>query len=189
MTVKIIGVGQDVDTTGAKVGFTFQLTDGLKYDRPVNMQMNSSNTTSGGWQSCLMRSTNLPKIKDALPAELKAKLKKVKKKTNMTGSGTATVETEDDLFLLSFKEVFGDAQGYASDGSHNWLKEEGEWYQWYQQHNTNADRVIKQAGGSANGWWLRSIYSSSRFCGVNISGAWGYDYANNDYLPCAGLCI
>lgn len=190
VTVKIIGIAQDVDKSNNKLGFTLQLTDGLSYSQPVSMRMNSSNTTTNGWGQSEMRSTNLPKIYDALPSDLKAVIKKANKKYSTTVSGTGTIQTaEDSLWLLSYIEVFGDAQGYASDGSHNWLKYEGEWYKWYKDHNTNADRVIKQAGGSANLWWLRSPYSSSFFCFVVSSGSWYHVDAGSSLLPCAGFCV
>lgn len=185
---RVIGVGQDVDENGNKIGITFQLCDGLAYNQPVNMQMNSSRTTSGGWQNCLMRSTNLPKIEAAMPEELRSRLKTIKKKTNMTSSGSTLTETNDKLALLSYTEVFGDDQAPNSSNT-PWCKGEGEWYQWYKSHNTNADRIINQASGSAGGWWLRSVYSSTNFGGVPSNGAWYYNHANGSYLPCACFAI
>ena len=185
---RIIGVGQDVDKNGNKIGLTFQLCDGLAYNQPTVMRMNASRTTSGGWETCEMRTTNLPKIEAALPEELKSRLKMIKKKTNMTSSGSALKETTDKLALLSQTEVFGDDQVPNSSNT-PWCKGEGEWYQWYKNHNTNADRIINQAGGSANSWWLRSVYSSTNFGIVRDGGTWDGSNANHSYLPCACFAV
>lgn len=185
---RIIGVGQDVDATGKKLGLTFQLCDGLSYNQPVAMQMNANGSTSGGWETCLMRTTNLPKIEAALPADLKSKLKTIKKKTNMITSGSTLKETTDKLSLLSFTEVFGDNQAPNSSTT-TWCKGEGEWYQWYQSHNTNNDRIIKQAGGSDYYWWLRSVYNSYNFGVVVNNGSWSGSNASGSYLPCACFSV
>lgn len=181
---RIIGVEQDVDENSNKIGLTFQLCDGLARDKPTAMRMNASNATSGGWETCEMRTTNLPKIKDALPDDLKPLLKKIRKKTNMADSGTQMTESADELVLLSVMEVFGPSQN-----AKEWWPLEGEWYQWYENHNTNEDRIIHDMSGSAGGWWLRSVYSSASFCYVNTNGARGTDGASYSHLPCACFAI
>ena len=57
--IDIIGKSHDDYADGSgKAPLTFQLHDCYAY---VN-RMNSSNTNSGGWTSCAMRSTHLPAI-------------------------------------------------------------------------------------------------------------------------------
>ena len=184
VTVKIIGIGQDVEPGGAKLGFTFQLTDGLVY---TNFKMNDSDTTSGGWRDSKMRSTYLPTVEAALPSDLRNLLKTMVKKTHITDSFNNLIETQDRLALLSQTEVFGDETNPQS--SWGWPKGEGVWYQWYQQHNTNNDRIIKRADGSAYGWWLRSVYSSTCFRLVYSNGTLGYNSASTQYLPCACFSV
>lgn len=181
VTAMIIGIGHDVDESGAKLGFTFQLRDGLPYQ---TFTMNSSATTSGGWRDSLMRSTNIKKVKEAMPADLKSRLKTMVKKTNITASGTSTVETQDDIALLSVREVFGSAET-----GQTWWASEGEQYEWYAAHNTASDRIIKRADGSAHSWWLRSVYSSTNFCRVDDDGNRNSGNADYERLPCACFSV
>ena len=54
--IDIIGKNHDTYTAGGKAPLTFQLHDCYADKK----DMNSSNTNSGGWTSCAMRSTHLP---------------------------------------------------------------------------------------------------------------------------------
>ena len=54
--IDIIGINHDTYTAGGTAPLTFQLHD--CYGETKNM--NSSDTNSGGWTSCAMRSTRLP---------------------------------------------------------------------------------------------------------------------------------
>lgn len=186
---RIIGVCHDHDEEGNIIGLSFQMRDGLSISKPAIMIMTSSGYATGGWEVCEMRTTNLPKLKDALPEDLRPLLKKVKRKTNMDMSSGEPKETIDELALLSYAEVFGDAQGYASDGSHNWLKNEGTWYEWYKNHNTNEDRIIRGESGSVDIWWLRSAHSSVSFCFVDRDGSWYWGAGSAAYRPCFGFCV
>lgn len=190
---RIIGVGQDVDESGNKIGITFQLCDGLAYNQPTAMRMNSSNVASGGWETCEIRKTNLPKIEAALPEELRSCLKTIKKKIYIPNRSSVILkETTDKLVLLSQTEVFGDNQDPNTTQTPS-LKGEGEWYQWYRNHNTNNDRIIHQANGLAYDWWLRSAwpsnYTPSYFGSVSSSGAYGGTLAGLSCLPCACFAV
>lgn len=185
---KLIGINHDNLSSGGKAGFTFQLTDGLSYSKPVNMRMNNTNSTSGGWNSCEMRTTNLPKLQDALPSDLKGLLKYIVKKTNMTNSGSTLTKTTDKLALLSYTEVFGDDQA-PNNSNTTWCKNEGTRYEWYAEHDTNSDRTIKQDSGTSYNWWLRSVYNSNYFGLVTNKGEWNDYHASRSYLPAACFCV
>ena len=156
--IDIIGKNHDdlSDGTG-KAPLTFQMHD--CYDEAK--QMNSSNTNSGGWNSCAMRSTHLPAILALMPAEVKSAIREVQKKTSAGNKSSSIQTTNDKLFLLSEIEIFGSTT-YSFAG-------EGTQYEYYQVGNS----TVKNRSGSAYTWWERSPNSSNsaRFCIVLSDGA------------------
>lgn len=130
--------------------------------------MNSSNTSSGGWNASMMRTVTMAQLYDLLPSDLRDVLATVNIKA-ADGRNSSTVDTSaDKLFLLAAKEVFGTSNNNAMAEENAVLTQ----WKWYQDHNTNADRV-KKVNGSAFAWWLRSPFSgySDTFCHVYSSGS------------------
>lgn len=154
--IDIIGKNHDTYTSGGKAPLTFQLHD--CYADKKNM--NSSNTNSGGWTSCAMRSTHLPAILSKMPTEVQNGIREVNKLTS-AGSQSSTINTTaDKLFLLSEIEIFGSVR-YSKSG-------EGTQYDYYKAGNSN----VKNQNGSAAVWWERSprASDSTAFCMVNSDG-------------------
>ena len=157
---EVAGVGMD----GA--GFTFVCDDLVG-----THAMNSSSTTSGGWEGCAMRSWLSGTLINSFPSDLRAVIKTVTKK-NTSGYGAAT--TQDKLWIPSYTEVglqSGDAEGAK-----------------YPIFTDNASR-IKKDGSSAARWWLRSVYSSSSFRYVVSDGSLGNYGASTAYGVCPCFCI
>ena len=154
--IDIIGKNHDTYASGGTAPLTFQMHDcyGTTY------QMNSSYTNSGGWTSCAMRSTHLPVILNLMPAEVKAAIKEVQKKTSAGSQSSSIQTTNDKLFLLSEIEIFGSTT-YSFAG-------EGTQYDYYQAGNSK----VKNRNGGACSWWERSPYSGKTpsFCLVGSSG-------------------
>ena len=154
--VDIIGKNHDTYTAGGKAPLTFQLHDCYADTKA----MNSSNTNSGGWTSCAMRSTHLPAILALMPTEIQNGIREVNKLTS-AGSQSATINTTaDKLFLLSEVEIFGSTT-YSEAG-------EGTQYDYYKAGNSK----VKKQNGSAAAWWERSPNGgiSARFCYVDSGG-------------------
>ena len=159
--VDIIGKNHDTYANGGKAPLTFQLHD--CYGETKNM--NSSNTNSGGWTSCAMRSTHLPAILALMPTEVQNGIREVHKMTS-AGSQSATINTTaDKLFLLSEIEIFGSVSNSKSG--------EGTQYDYYKAGNSK----VKKYNGSAYSWWERSPYASNSaiFCLVYSNGS-AYNY-------------
>ena len=158
--VDIIGKNHDTYTAGGKAPLTFQLHD-CYADKKA---MNSSNTNSGGWTSCAMRSTHLPAILALMPTEVKNGIREVNKLTSAGNKSSTINTTADKLFLLSEVEIFGSTT-YSAAG-------EGTQYDYYKAGNSK----VKNRNGSASTWWERSpgASNSEYFCLVNRSG-----YAND----------
>ena len=173
--VDIIGKNHDTYTAGGKAPLTFQLHD--CYGETKNM--NSSNTNSGGWTSCAMRSTHLPAILALMPTEVQNGIREVSKKASV-GGASSTIETvSDKLFLLSEVEIFG-STSYSAAG-------EGTQYDYYKAGNSK----VKKRSGSAATWWERSPYASdsARFCLVYSDGSAGYGIASGARGVAFGFCF
>lgn len=174
--IDIIGKSHDDYSDGSgKAPLTFQLRD--CYGETKNM--NSSNTNSGGWTSCAMRSTHLPAILALMPTEVQNGIREVNKLTS-AGSQSATINTTaDKLFLLSEIEIFGSVS-YSKSG-------EGTQYDYYKAGNSK----VKKFNGSANYWWERSPHGSNSayFCGVGSGGDADCRRASNAFGVAFGFCF
>lgn len=173
--IDIIGKNHDTYASGGKAPLTFQLHD--CYGETKNM--NSSNTNSGGWTSCAMRSTHLPAILALMPTEVQNGIREVNKLTS-AGSQSATINTTaDKLFLLSEIEIFGSVS-YSKSG-------EGTQYDYYKAGNSK----VKKFNGSAYVWWERSPYGSgsTRFCSVNSDGNANGNSASGARGVAFGFCF
>lgn len=154
---------------------TFQMHD--CYDDAK--KMNSSNTNSGGWTNCAMRTTHLPAILALMPAEVQAAIKEVQKKASAGNKSSSIQTTNDKLFLLSEIEIFGSTT-YSFAG-------EGKQYDYYKAGNSK----VKNLSGGAYNWWERSPSSSNStvFCLVNGNGNAGAGRASNSYGVAFGFCF
>lgn len=173
--IDIIGKNHDTYASGGTAPLTFQMHD--CYDE--TKQMNSSNTNSGGWQNSAMRTTHLPAILNLMPAEVKAAIRDVQKKSSAGNQSSSIQTTNDKLFLLSEIEIFGSTT-YSFAG-------EGKQYDYYKAGNSK----VKNLSGSAVSWWERSPYSSNTagFCYVNRSGNANWNYASGSYGVAFGFCF
>lgn len=173
--IDIIGKNHDTYASGGTAPLTFQMHDcyGTTY------WMNSSNTNSGGWTNCAMRSTHLPAILNMMPAEVQAAIKEVQKKTSAGNRSSSIQTTNDKLFLLSEIEIFGSTT-YSFAG-------EGTQYAYYQAGNSK----VKNRNGSANYWWERSPRSntSTNFCCVSRNGSADSDFAYGSRGVAYGFCF
>lgn len=173
--IDIIGKNHDTYASGGKAPLTFQLHDCYADTKA----MNSSNTNSGGWTSCAMRSTHLPAILALMPTEVRSGIREVNKLTS-AGSQSSTINTTaDKLFLLSEVEIFGSTSHSAAG--------EGTQYDYYKAGNSK----VKNRNGSAASWWERSPYASysTRFCLVNGNGGANYITASDARCVAFGFCF
>ena len=173
--IDIIGKNHDTYAAGGTAPLTFQMHDCYTETK----QMNSSNTNSGGWQNSAMRTTHLPAILNMMPAEVKAAIRDVQKKSSAGNQSSSIQTTNDKLFLLSEIEIFGSTT-YSFAG-------EGKQYAYYQAGNSK----VKNLSGSAYTWWERSPTSSNSttFCNVNSSGSANANDASGSNGVAFGFCF
>lgn len=176
--IDIIGKNHDDYADGSgKAPLTFQMHG--CYHKGYGM--NSTNTNNGGWTNSLMRTTHLPEIKEVLPTEVKAALRKVSKKTSAGSKSTTLNTTDDDLFLPSEVEVFGSVLNSTAG--------EGSQYDYYAAGN---NKVKSPGGAVAPYWWMRSpwIGDTERFCIVNSAGqSYESGYAANRLGVAFAFCF
>lgn len=174
--IDIIGKSHDDYADGSgKAPLTFQMHDCYA---DVN-RMNSSNTNSGGWTSCAMRSTHLPAILALMPTEVQNGIREVNKLTS-AGSQSSTINTTaDKLFLLSEIEIFGNVS-YSKSG-------EGTQYDYYKAGNSK----VKNRNGGAAYWNERSPLKdgSTQFCMVSNTGTADYGGASSAAGVAFGFCF
>ena len=173
--VDIIGKNHDTYTAGGTAPLTFQLHD-CYADKKA---MNSSDTNSGGWTSCAMRTTHLPAILALMQTVVRNGIREVNKLTS-AGNKSATINTTSDkLFLLSEVEIFGSTT--------NSVAGEGTQYDYYKAGNSK----VKKRNGSAEYWWERSpdASDSTYFCMVYRNGRASYDDANLADGVAFGFCF
>lgn len=141
------------------------------------LNMNNTQTNSGGWQASLMRKNVMLLIKNAFPADLRAVIKTSTIFTTQGSGNGACTATEDEIFLLAEFEVFG-SRTRASTQEPNYLKQ----YAYYSAGNSKV-KYLHNATATAAHWWERSPISGNTtgFCFVNTNGSADYNGAYYSY--------
>ena len=153
-----------------------------------SMSYGDSDTNSGGWESCYMRSTIMSAIKNVLPTDLQNVLKTVTKFTDNTGgrsdSSSNVTATTETICLEAEFEVHG-ARTYANIHEQNKQKQ----YDYYK--NGNSKIRYKYNNISSNViCWNRSpgfgAINGDSFCAVSDDGSRSYPNSRNCYAiaPC-----
>lgn len=159
--VDIIGKHHDayVDDSGT-APLTLQLHDCYK----TAYKMNASQSATGGWEKCLMRTESMPIVLSKMPAEVQLAIREVKKTSGAGNQSYSVSATADKLFLLSEVETFGTAT-YSASG-------EGRQYEYYKAGNT-ARKPQFNEWGNITGYshWLRSAPTNSNVTFVAVAGS------------------
>lgn len=154
-------------------GLTFGAVDCV-----TTAKMNSTDTNSGGWGNCLMRTSTMPTLQSGMPDTLA----QVRVPYVDYNNQSTILYSDDYLFLPAEIEVFG-ARSYSPEAEANELTQ----FAYY----ANGGSKIKSFSGSARWWWLRSVahYNNGIFSCVNIFGNANGSYASgtDGAAPC--FCV
>ena len=135
----------------------------------------------GGWDNTEMRAYLKDTIKPLIPEVVRTHIKSVKKYTRTIGTdGNAVnnVETTEDVFIPSYREIFG-GTSYETTGP-----------QYTIVYTDSTSRIKKNvSSGSAAWWWLRSATSYGTFYYVTSSGGTYSGSAANAGGVALGFCI
>ena len=146
--IDIIGKNHDDYADGSgKAPLTFQLHDCYI----TTYKVYDGVGTSGGWESCDMRTIHLPSILETMPADVRASIKEVSKEYAKSYNASNVSTTDDKLFLLSEQECFGTKSLSPVV--------EGVQYEYYK----TSGRSIKYRSGTKQTWAIRSLYKTSSF--------------------------
>lgn len=167
---RVVGVGHDKQTGSTANTITFECVDIVAMHN-----MNSSNTTEGGWEKCTMRSWLASDLLPKLPSDLRSVIVAVDKH-NTPNYGEET--TSDKLWLESMNEV---GKTGVNDGASTT-------YDYWSKHNSNSEQV-KNNGSSAASWWLRSVIDATYFYRVSSSGDWNGRSASYSLGVAPCFCI
>lgn len=123
-------------------------------------KMNYTNTNSGGWRKCLMRTSAMPTLQSGMPATLA----QVRVPYVDYDNQNVVLYSDDYMFLPAAKEVHG-TSSFSPEAEANALTQ----FAYYK----NGGSKIKSFSGSNVGWWLRSVPSkhSDGFCFVGNYGS------------------
>ena len=153
--------------------------------------MNNANSSSGGWNSSLMKTVICSAFKSAMPSDLQAVLKATIKYSDNTGGGSDTAShvtaTSEEVFLLSEFEVFG-ARTNANSAEQNYQAQ----YTYYSSGNPEVRlRYRHSATGSTAAWWLRSARMGDQyyFCIVSARGRTASDGAVRSLGFAPAFCV
>ena len=153
------------ETSETACGFVIEFADCIS-----ETIMNSTNTNVGSWKASTMRTYLNNTIYSSLPSDLQNVIVSTKIITGHGSAETTKSETQDKLYLLSAKEVWGTAQ----DDTVNTETRQLDYYKNQGVTATSYAAAIKKYNGSAIFWYLRSPYSGndSAFIRVGSLGNW-----------------
>lgn len=159
--------------THTTAGLTFGTVDCIG-----EYKMNSSNTNSGGWKNCLMRTSTMPTLQNGMPDTLA----QVRVPYVDYNNQSTILYSDDYMFLPAEKEVFGEGR-FSPTAEANALTQ----FAYYK----NGGSKIKSNSGRAIEWWLRSVgYNDSHtFCGVSTSGGASIYYASYAIGAAPCFCV
>ena len=199
-TVRILGFNHDTlatptaygtTTATGKAGISFEYVDVIT----DNSGMNDSDTNSGGWGSCKLRTTLNGTVYNSL--SIKNKIKEVQKEYISTYNDASSKTTcSDKLWLLSCGEIWdngygeGETRGYA-------IATEGSQYKYYKttlgstSYSYSTDITKKPNVSNSSAWRLRSpnFDFDSYFCLVSSDGSSSGYYASHSYMVAPGFSI
>ena len=164
------------ETSETACGFVVEFVDCIS-----ETIMNSNNTNVGSWKASTMRTYLNNTIYSSLPSDLQKVIVSTKVITGHGSAETTNSETQDKLYLLSAKEVWGTAQ----DDTVNKETRQLDYYKNQGVTATSYAAAIKKYNGSAIFWYLRSPYSGndSAFIRVGTLGNWsGSGASGSNYV-------
>ena len=143
--------------------------------------MNNSFSDTGGWENSLMRSTTLPVVKAALPADLQAVLKTTSIYSDNTGGNSDVASyvtaTQDELYLLAEFEIFG-ARHWANTAEQNYQQQ----YAYYVAGNSKVK--YKHSDTATGAIWLErsvDVKHENTFCCGDTNGTAYFGRANGSF--------
>ena len=159
--------------THTTAGLTFGMVDCIG-----QYEMNSSDTNSGGWGKCQMRTSRMPTLQSGMPDTLA----QVKVPYVDYNNQNVVLYSDDYLFLPAEKEVF-ETNSYSPTTEVNALTQ----FAYYK----NGGSKIKNFSSSKVHWWLRSVdyHANTYFGRVSRAGIVYSSGASYRYGAAPCFCV
>lgn len=193
MHARIIAMDMDElsGNSGKKAALTFMLSNCLPEPKQMNQGIAKEDPNDrtlfvpgtgavDGWGACAMRKYLNEKVFPEFPQFIRENIVPVAKvsRTFTASSQIFDVVTDDKLWLLSKREVFGPGR---------FTEMAGPVYDEFFKRND--DRIIMDSDGNAWWWWLRSASNDTVFSRVGSDGSNGNSSAYYEGGVAFGFCI
>lgn len=177
VNMQIVAMDEDDLASGGKAPLTFIAKKLLT----TTHNMNSANTTKGGYEASDMRTYLNGTILPLIPSNVAARLQRVNKIQSTYTNGVVVngQTTVEKIWIPSHHEIFSTLSTYESQGAT------------YSKIYKDATSRIKNniSSGSATHWWLRSASYASTFRYVGDNGNGKYTNAYNTGGVALGFCL
>jgi len=170
VNAQIVGIDLDSDKNASTIPISFITKELLS----TAHNMNSTNTTEGGWPATAMRSYLTTTVKPLIPASISNRIVAANKTYKDYTNGVQT--STDELWIPSEREVFNSGSYETTGPTYTSIFKD------------NASR-IKTQNGSARIWWLRSANNSTSFRYVSGGGSSGNNNVYNTHGVALGFCL
>lgn len=134
----------------------------------------------GGWDKSDMRTYLNNTVKPLIPQAVRNGIKEVTKYSknyNTAGTAVNNVTTTDDVWIPSYREIFGGTSQETSGPVYSGVFTDA-----------NSRKKSQLGATSASVWWLRSAFSSYNFYNVYTSGNSNYSNADTSCGVALGFC-
>ena len=171
---ELVAIDEDTKASGGTARMTW-----LNKNFLTTHVMNTTATTTGGYDASNMKSWITSDVLPQLQSEIRNALVPVTKISGTYENSAVVVNgqsTTESLWIPSVYEMFGTTT-YENTGAR------------YSKFDSDSKRIKYNSSGSANGWWLRSVGSAGNFRCVNNHGGAYYHVANYAYGVVLGFCI
>ena len=168
------------ETSETACGFVVEFADAV-----AEREFNSTETNVGGWKDSELRTYINNTIYNALPSELQGVITTTKVISGHgSTAGETNFETQDKLYLLSVKEVYGETE-------YDTLDTETKQLDFYKNNGTTTSNYSAAGKGRAvnctnNLWWLRTPNKSNAGSFIRV-GMRGSLVENNDLYTSLGV--
>lgn len=142
-------------------------------------KMNESYTTAGGYRASYGRTHVMCNELIRLPKWILPRLALVNK-TSFDTTANSEIVTQEKLYMLSHREVYGDEDAEKFGAIYSDL---------FDCKNASDSSIRKDNSGTVFGWWLRSASSFHYFRYVSGNGGEGNNGANFSYGVVLGFCV
>lgn len=173
INMQIVAIDGDELASGGYAPLTFLAKELLLQSH----NMNSSNTTEGGWANSSIRNWLNSTIKSLIPSNISIRLQNVNKTFDETGSRVISTSV-DKIWLPSIREI-RPSSNHESSG-----------VTYYKLYTTEKETRLKTQNGSVGTYWTRTAYNSSgKFVYIPNWGDYSYGDASVERGVCIGFCL